>query len=99
MGDDELFDEFYDKLNNILSLFFNLGKKMTHSKVIHTILRLLSKRSQPNIATIEESINIDELKLDEMLVIFRPIKLITIKVRKLMVWLLHQSRYVFLKLI
>lgn len=74
MGDDELFDEFYDKLNNIFSLFFNLGEKMTHSKVIHTILRLLSKRSQPNIATIEESKNIDELKLDEMVGNFQTYK-------------------------
>ena len=41
MGDDEAFDSFYGKLNEIVFAKLNLGKKIEESKVVKNILRFL----------------------------------------------------------
>ena len=39
MGEDESFDSFYSKLNEVVIGKFNLGEKMEDSKVLRKILR------------------------------------------------------------
>ena len=41
MGDDEAFDSFYGKLNEIVIAKFNLGENIEDSKVVRKILRSL----------------------------------------------------------
>ena len=41
MGDDEAFDSFYGKLNEIVIAKLNLGKKIEDSKVVKNNLRFL----------------------------------------------------------
>lgn len=54
---DETFDDCYVKLNNIVNSFFNLGEKMTDSKVVYKILRSLSKMFQTKVTTTIEKRN------------------------------------------
>ena len=41
MDDDEVFDEFYAKLKDIVNSAFNLGEKIPESKIVRKILRSL----------------------------------------------------------
>ena len=41
MGDNEAFDSFYGKLNEILIAKLNLGEKIEDSKVVRKILKTL----------------------------------------------------------
>ena len=41
MGEDESFDSFYGKLNEVIIKKWNLGEKMEDSKVVRKILRSL----------------------------------------------------------
>ena len=43
MGDDESFDSFYGKLNEIVITKLNLGEKIEDAKVVRKILRSLSE--------------------------------------------------------
>ena len=43
MGDDEAFDSFYGKLDEIVIAKLNLGEKIEDSKVVRKILRYLSE--------------------------------------------------------
>ena len=45
MGDDEAFDLFYGKLNEILIAKLNLDEKIEDAKVVRKILRSLPKAS------------------------------------------------------
>ena len=47
MGDDESFDSFYGKLNEIVIAKLNLGEKIEDAKVVRKILRSLLKPSHP----------------------------------------------------
>ena len=55
MGDNESFDSFYGKLNEIVIAKLNLGKKIEDAKVVRKILRSLPKSFHPKVTTIEES--------------------------------------------
>ena len=61
MDDDELFDEFYAKLKDIVNSAFNLGDKILEPKIIRNILRSLSERFHAKITDIEESNDIDTI--------------------------------------
>ena len=63
MGDDEAFDSFYVKLNEIVIAKLNLGEKIEDSKVVRKILRSLSKSFRGKVTTIEESKDLDEIKI------------------------------------
>ena len=67
MGDDEAFDSFYGKLNEIVIAKLNLGEKIKDSKVVRKILRSLPKSLQAKVTTIEESKNLDEIKIQELI--------------------------------
>ena len=66
MDEDELFDEFYAKLKDIVNLVFNLGETIFEPKVVRKVLRCLPKRFHAKITAIEESKDIDSIPLIEL---------------------------------
>ena len=61
MDDDELFDEFYAKLKDIVNSAFNLGDKILEPKIVRNILRSLLERFHAKITDIKESNDIDTI--------------------------------------
>ena len=66
MEDDELFDEFYAKLKDIVNSAFNLGETIPKPKIVRKVLRFLSERFHAKITMIEESKDIDKIPLTEL---------------------------------
>ena len=66
-GDDELFDSFYGKLNEIVIARPNLGEKIEDAKVVRKILRSLSESFRAKVTAIEESKDLDEIKIQELI--------------------------------
>ena len=52
MFDEESFDEFYAKLNDIVNSTFNLGEVYDQLKIVRKILRLLTENFRPNVTAI-----------------------------------------------
>ena len=67
MGDDEAFNSFYGKLNEIVIAKLNLGEKIKDSKVVRKILRSLPKSFREKFTAIEESKDLDEIKIQELI--------------------------------
>ena len=67
MGDDESFDSFYGKLNEIVIAKLNLGVKIEDAKVVRKILRSLSESFRVKVTAIEESKDLDEIKIQELI--------------------------------
>ena len=65
MEEDESFDKFYAKLNDIANSTFNLGETIPEPKIVRNVLRSLSERFHAKITTIEESKDIDKITLTE----------------------------------
>ena len=59
MEEDELFDEFYAKLKDIVNSAFNLGETILEPKIVRKVLRSLPERFHAKITAIEESKDID----------------------------------------
>ena len=66
MEEDESFDEFYTKLNDIINSTFNLGETILKTKVVRKVLRSLPERFHAKITAIEESKDIDKIPLIEL---------------------------------
>ena len=66
MEEDELFDEFYAKLKDIVNSAFNLRETIPKPKVVRKVLRSLHERFQAKITTIDESKDIDKIPLAEL---------------------------------
>ncbi|CAI9771535.1 unnamed protein product [Fraxinus pennsylvanica] len=66
MKDDESFDEFYAKLNDIVNSIFNLDERIPETKIVRKVLRSLSENFRPKVITIEESKNLDTVKIEEL---------------------------------
>ena len=67
MSEDESFDSFYNKLNEVVIGKFNLGEEMQDSKVVQKILRSLPKSFREKVTAIEESKDLDEIKVQELI--------------------------------
>ena len=65
--EDEMFDEFYAKLKDIVNSAFNLGETIPKPNVVRKVLRSLPKRFHAKITTIEESKDIDTIPLTELI--------------------------------
>ena len=63
MSEDESFDSFYRKLNEVMIGKFNLGEKTEDSKIVRKILGLLPKSFHAKVTAIEESKDLDEIKI------------------------------------
>ena len=66
MSDDESFDEFYTKLNDIVNSAYNLGEIYDHPKIARKILRSLTKDFRPKVTAITESKDVDSIPIDEL---------------------------------
>ena len=67
MSEDESFDSFYSKLNEVVISKFKLGEKTEDSKVVRKILRTLSDNFYAKVTIIEESKDLDEIKVQELI--------------------------------
>ena len=65
MFDDECFDEFYAKLNDIVNSAYNLGEIYDQLKIVRKILRSLTKDFRPKVTVITESKDVDSIPVDE----------------------------------
>ena len=54
MEEDELFDEFYVKLNDIVNSTFNLRETIPESEVVRKVVRSLPERFHAKITAIKE---------------------------------------------
>ena len=66
MEEDESFDEFFAKLNDIINSTFNLGETILETKVVRKVLKSLPERFHAKITTIEEAKDIDKIPLTEL---------------------------------
>ena len=67
MGEDEFFDSFYSKLNEVIISKFNLGEKIEDSKVVRKILHSLPESFPAKMTAIKESKDLDEIKVQELI--------------------------------
>ena len=67
MSEDESFDSFYSKLNEVVIGKFNLGEKAKDSKIVRKILRSLLESFRANAIAIEESKDLDDIKVQELI--------------------------------
>ena len=66
MSDDESFDEFYAKLNDIVNSTYNLGEIYDQPKLVRKILRSLTENFRPKVTVITESKDVDSIPVDEL---------------------------------
>ena len=67
MSKDESFDSFYGKLNEVIIGKFNLGENMEDSKIVRKILQSLPESFRAKVTAIEESKDLDEIKIQELI--------------------------------
>ena len=65
MFDEECFDEFYAKLNDIVNTAYNLGEIYDQPKIVRNILRSLTENFRPKVTAITESKDVDSIPVDE----------------------------------
>ena len=66
MSEDESFDSFYGRLNEIVIAKLNLGEKIEDAKAIRKVLRSLPESFLANVAAIEKSKDLDDIKIQEL---------------------------------
>ena len=66
MFDDEYFDEFYAKLNDIVNFAYNLGEIYDQPKIFRKILKFLTENFRPKVIAITESKDVDSIPVDEL---------------------------------
>ena len=71
MFDDETFDEFYVKLNDMVNSTFNLGEVYDQPKVVRKILRSLTEDVRPKVTAITKSKDVDTILVDELVGFFQ----------------------------
>lgn len=66
MDGDEMFNEFYARLNDTVNFSFNLGEKIADNKFLRKLSRSLPERFMSKVTAIEESKDIDSMKIDDL---------------------------------
>ena len=66
MFDDESFDEFYAKLNDIVNSTYNSDEIYDQPKIVKKILRSLIEDFRPKVTAITESKDVDSIPVDEL---------------------------------
>ena len=82
MEEDEKFDEFCAKLKDIVNTTFNLGDHILEPKIVRKMLRSLPKRFHAKIIEIEESKDIDQIPLTELVDNLQTYELSLTRIRK-----------------
>jgi hypothetical protein len=66
MLENETFGEFYTRINDLRNSMVSLGKKVSDAKLIKKILRSLPERFKIKVTSIEESKDLDSMKIEEL---------------------------------
>ena len=66
MSDDESFDKFYTKFNDIVNFAYNLGEIYNQPKIVRKILRSLTEDFRPKVTAITEIKDVDSILVDEL---------------------------------
>jgi hypothetical protein len=66
MLEDETFGEFYTRISDLRNLMVSLKKTVSDVKLIRKILRSLPERFRIKVTTIEESKDLDLMKIEEL---------------------------------
>jgi hypothetical protein len=66
MLEDETFGEFYTRINDLRNSMVSLEKRVSDVKLIKKILRSLPKCFRIKVTTIEESKDLDSMKIKEL---------------------------------
>ena len=66
MSNNESFDEFYAKLNDIVNSAYNLGEIYDQPKIVMKILRSLTENIRPKVTAVIESKDVDSVIVDEL---------------------------------
>ena len=66
MSNDESFDEFYAKLNDIVNSTYNFGEIYDQPKIVRKILRSLTENFRSKVTAITESKDVDSIPADEL---------------------------------
>ena len=66
MSDDESFDEFYAKINDIVNSTYNLSEIYDQPKIVRKILKSLTEDFRPKVTAITESKDVDSIPVDEL---------------------------------
>ena len=66
MSDNESFDEFYAKLNDIVNSAYDLGEIYDQPKIVRKILRSLTEDFRPKVTAITKSKDVDSIPVDEL---------------------------------
>ena len=67
MSENESFDSFYSKLNEVIIGKFNLGEKTKDSKMVRKILQSFSESFRAKVTAIEESKDLNDIKVQELI--------------------------------
>ena len=67
MSEDESFNSFFWKLNEVVIGKFNLEEKTEDSKIVRKILRSLPEGFRVKVTAIKESKDLDEIKIQELI--------------------------------
>jgi hypothetical protein len=71
MLEEEIFGEFYTKISDLRNSMVSLGKSISVVKLIRKILRSLPERFRIKVTTIEESKDLEEMKIEELVASFQ----------------------------
>jgi hypothetical protein len=66
MLEEKTFREFYTKISDLRNSMVSLGKSISDVKLIRKILRSLPERFRIKVTTIEESKDLEEMKIEEL---------------------------------
>ena len=66
MSNDESFNEFYAKLNDVVNSAYNLGEIYDQLKIVRKILRSLIENFRPKVTAITESKDVNSIPVDEL---------------------------------
>ena len=67
MSEDESFNSFYVKLNEVVIGKFNLGEKTEDSKIVRKILRSLPESFYAKVTAIKESKDLNKIRIQELI--------------------------------
>ena len=82
MSDDESFDEFYAKLNDIVNSAYKLGEVYDQLKIVRKILRSLTEDFRLKVTAITESKDVNFIPVDELVGSFQSYELDLPKISK-----------------
>jgi len=83
MLEDETFGEFYSKMSDLRNSMVSLGKPISDLKLIRKILRYFLERFKIKVTTIEESKDLEEMKIEELVGYLQTYELSLPSVKKL----------------